>query len=231
MKRILILFFLLSSIFSYSQRTLEGGLLFGGTYYLGDINPSKQFHSVKPAVGVFFRQNLNKRWAVRANVTSGTLSATDQVYSYEYQKMRNASFNTPVLEIVAQAEFNFLSYKLGATRHNSPYTPYFASGIGFLLASNSLQAYNITLPLSVGIKLAVTKKLEIGLEWSFRKTFSDQLDNLSGKSYDVNSMDNTGKGLYKQNAAYYNKDWYVFAGIFVTYKIFQSGSVCKAYDF
>jgi hypothetical protein len=231
MKRVLILFFLLSSTFVYSQKTLEGGLLLGGMYYLGDINPSKQFHSVKPAAGIFLRQNLNKRWAIRANVTSGTLSANDQVFSYEYQKIRNVSFNTPALEIVAQAEFNFLSYKLGSKRYTSPYTPYFASGVGFLLASNSLQAYNITIPLSVGIKLAVTKKLEIGVEWSFRKTFSDHLDNLSGKSYDVYSMEPTGKLIYKQNSAFYNKDWYVFAGLFITYKIFQSGSVCKAYDF
>jgi hypothetical protein len=231
MKRIFVLFFLLNSIITYSQKSLEGGLMLGGMYYLGDVNHGRQFHSVKPAAGLFFRQNLNKRWAVRANVVTGSLSASDQAFSSEYQKLRNYSFNTPALEVVAQAEFNFLSYKLGSPRHTSPFTPYLASGIGFLLTSNSLQAYNITLPISVGIKLAVSKKLEIGVEWSARKTFSDRIDNLSGSVYDVYALENESKSRYKQNASYYSKDWYVYSGLFITYKIFQSGGVCKAYDF
>ncbi len=231
MKRIFVLFFLLSSTLVYSQKTLEVGLMLGGMYYLGDINHGRQYHSVKPAAGVFFRQNLNKRWAVRANAAVGTLSASDQAFSGQYQKIRNISFNTPVLELVAQAEFNFLPYKLGALRYTSPFTPYLASGLGFLLASNSTQKYNIILPISVGIKLAVTKKLEIGIEWSARKTFSDGLDKLSGKKYDVYDLEHDQKARYKQNASYYSKDWYIYSGIFITYKIFQSGYVCKAYDY
>ncbi len=230
--RIVILFLLLVNGMSlYAQKTLEGGILAGGHYYLGDINPSRQFHSTQFGGGLFVRQNYNKRWAVRANLTLGTLSGDDADFSNAYQQTRNIHFNTPLLEIVAQAEFNFLSYKLGSTRHTSPYTPYFASGLGYLLLSNSTTPHNIILPMSVGVKFAIGKKLEIGLEWSFRKTFSDYVDNLSGKEYEQANMKTPSKIKYKQIAFLYDKDWYSFAGIFITYKIFQSGSVCKAYDF
>lgn len=231
MRYLFLLLFVVSGLFSNAQRTLEGGLLVGGLYYLGDINPSQQFHSTNFGAGLFVRQNLNKRWAVRANFIAGSLSASDQSFDNNYQKIRNVDFNTPLLEIVAQAEFNFLPYKLGSERYNSKFTPYLASGLGFLLVSNSIQPYNFTIPLSVGMKFAVTKKLELGFEWSFRKTFSDYVDNLAGRDYDLANMKTPSKPRYKQLAFLYGKDWYTFAGIFITYKIFQSGSVCKAYDF
>jgi len=231
MRLIILILLLVNGVSSYAQKTLEGGVMFGGLYYLGEINPSRQFHSTNVGIGIFARQNLNKRWAVRANILVGNLSANDQSFSRKYQQTRNIHFETPLLEISAQAEFNFLPYKLGATRHNSTYTPYLASGIGFALISNSIKPYQLTIPISIGMKFAITKKLELGLEWSFKKTFTDYIDNLSGKEYDVQNMETPNKNKYKQNAFFYNDDWYSYAGVFITYKIFQSGSVCKAYDF
>jgi len=231
MRYIFLFLFVVNGLFVNAQRTIEGGVLVGGLYYLGDINPAKQFHSTNLGAGLFVRQNLNKRWAVRANFLVGSLSALDESFPSNYQKVRDVEFNTPLLEIVAQAEFNFLRYKLGAEMHNSKFTPYFATGLGFLLVSNSIQPYNFTIPLSVGMKFALSKKLELGFEWSFRKTFSDYVDNLSGKEYDLANMKTPSKQKYKQLAFFYGKDWYSFAGVFITYKIFQSGSVCKAYDF
>jgi len=230
--RYLFLFLLVGNgLFLSAQKNLEGGLIGGGLYYLGDINPNRHFYSTKLGGGLFMRQNLNKRWGIRADIIAGTLSADDNASSSNYQKVRNLHFNTPLLEIVTQFEFNFLPYKLGTKRNTSPYTPYFATGLGFLLVTNSVNPYNVTLPLSLGLKLAVTKKLEVGVEWSFRKTFSDYIDNLSGDTYDLSSMENKSSTKHKQMAFFYGKDWYSFAGIFITYKIFQQESVCKAYDF
>ena len=231
MRYLLLFLLVVNGLHLSAQKTLEGGLLAGGLYYLGDINPNKQFYSTKLGGGLFVRQNLNKRWAVRANLVVGSLAADDKHSTNTYQQIRGLHFNTPLLELVAQAEFNFLPYQLGKRRNVSPFSPYFATGLGFLLVSNSVNPYNVTIPLSLGFKLVVTKKLEIGLEWSFRKTFSDYIDNLSGKEYDLSSMKSKRSANYKQLASFYSKDWYSFAGIFITYKIFQSESVCKAYDF
>lgn len=231
MRKLFLILLITNGIFSSAQKTLEGGIMAGGLFYLGEINPSTLFQSTKFGGGAFVRHNVNKRWAYRANLVVGTLFSDDKYSSDKYQQIRNVAFNTPLIEIVVQAEFNFLRYKLGATRHNSFYTPYLASGIGFLMVTNSIHPYQLVLPISFGMKFAISKKLELGIEWSFRKTFSDHLDNISGKEYDANSMKPINKIKYKQHAFFYNNDWYSYAGVFVTYKIFQSGSTCKAYDF
>lgn len=230
--RIVIIFLLLANGVSlYSQKSLEGGVLAGGLYYLGEINPNQQVHLIKPSAGLFLRQNLNKRWAVRASFIAGSIAADDKEFDNGFQQQRNINFNSSLLDISAQAEFNFFPYKLGATRHTSSYTPYVASGFGFLLVSNSIEPYNIVIPMSVGVKISITKKIEIGAELSVKKTFSDYLDNLSGKEYELAKMESESKIKYKQKATFYKKDWYTFVGVFITYKIFQSGGVCKAYDF
>ena len=231
MRILLLILLLVNGISTYAQRALDIGVMFGGLYYIGDINPSRPFHSTEFGAGIFVRQNLNNRWAVRANLLVGSLSASDEAFSVTYQQVRNISFDTPLLELVAQAEFNFLPYKLGATRNNSSFTPYFATGFGFLLVSSSVNPYQFTIPFGIGMKFALSKQLEIGFEWSLRKTFSDYVDNLSGKEYDEHNMAVSSRTNHKQLAFFYEKDWYSFAGIFITYKIFQSGSVCKAYDF
>ena len=231
MRYIFLFLLVVNGLLLSAQRSLEGGVLAGGLYYLGDVNLGKQFHSTKLGGGLFVRQNLNKRWAVRANFLMGNLAADDKASSYTYQKIRDYHFNTPLMEIVAQAEFNFLPYKLGYTLVDNPFTPYFATGLGFFLVSNSIQPYNISIPLSVGAKFELLENLEIGLEWSFRKTFTDYIDNLSGKEYDLKSMKPSNSLVNRQLASFYTKDWYSFAGIFITYKIFQRRSVCKAYDF
>jgi hypothetical protein len=228
--RIIIFVFIFFTLGSFAQKSLEGGLVVGTFYYLGDINTSQQFSSYQLGGGIFLRENLNKRWSIRLGGFVGTLASDDQLSSYVYQKKRNASFQTSVLEIVPQFEFNFLPYKIGGDRESYPISPYFAGGLGFLLATNSISSYNITIPMAVGLKFSLNEKTEIGIEWAFRKTFSDKLDNLTAQEYDLKNM-YPNKSRFKQNTFKNDDDWYSFASIFIVYKIFQSGSVCNAYDF
>ena len=228
--RIIIIVFTFFSLVSSAQKSLEGGLVLGTFYYLGDINTSQQFSSYQFGGGLFLRENLNKRWSLRLGGIAGTLSSDDQLSPYIYQKKRNASFQTSVLEIVPQFEFNFLPYKIGGDREAYNISPYFAGGIGFLLATSSQSSYNFTIPMAVGIKFSLNDKAEIGVEWAFRKTFTDKLDNLIPQEYDLKNM-YPNKSKFKQNTFKNDDDWYSFASIFIVYKIFQSGSVCNAYDF
>ena len=66
----------LSFITSYAQRN-EVGLLFGTTYYLGDLNPSKQFFLTKPAGGIIYRYIFNARWALKLDGIYGTVQGDD----------------------------------------------------------------------------------------------------------------------------------------------------------
>ncbi len=234
MRKIVLLtvFLIVSNFFLKAQKTIEFGGLVGGVYYLGDINHSTQFYSVEPGVGVFARHNLNKRWAFRLSFSMGRLSARDKDFNREYQHVRNAKFSTVFTDLLFQTEFNFLPYKFGNRMLRTfPYTPYIASGAGLAIIKEADKPYKFLLPMTVGFKWAVSKKLELGLEWSFRKTYSDNVDNFSGEEYDVLEMKTSEADKYRQRADFYGKDWYSFANLFVTYKIFQSGGRCKAYDF
>ena len=228
--RIIIFVFIFFTLNISAQKSLEGGLVVGTFYYLGDINTSKQFSSYQLGGGIFLRENLNKRWAIRLSGIVGTLASDDQLSSYTYQKKRNASFQTSVLEIVPQFEFNFLPYKIGGDRESYPISPYFAGGLGFLLATSSATPYNFTIPMAIGVKFSLNDNAEIGVEWAFRKTFSDKLDNLIAQEYDLKNM-YPNKSRFKQNTFQNDDDWYSFVSIFIVYKIFQSGSVCNAYHF
>ncbi len=231
MKKCLFLLLIISNFYLFSQRTIEVGGLIGSTYYLGDVNHTTQLYSGQFAAGGFVRRNINKRVAYRLNVSYGRLHLNDTDFKREYQKIRNYQFETSLLEFALQAEFNFLPYRLGINKHTSFYTPYIAFGVGWAHVMKSEKKGNLILPMGVGFKFSVSTKMELGCEWSFRKTFSDVVDNFAGVEYDVLNMDASKPNGYRQKATYYSQDWYAFIGLFITYKLFQSGSDCKVYDY
>lgn len=62
------LFILLSlSLPGFSQPGGEFGIIGGGSYYLGDYNPTKHFNSTQTYWGGFYRYNFNDRFALRFN--------------------------------------------------------------------------------------------------------------------------------------------------------------------
>ena len=55
-------------------RQHEVGVLIGGAYYIGDLNPSKHFNLTQPAFGVFYRFTPNYRYAFRGGINWGSTS-------------------------------------------------------------------------------------------------------------------------------------------------------------
>lgn len=90
---------------------------------------------------------------------------------------------------------------------------------------------SLALPFGMGLKLSVNKKMTVGMEAGYRKTLTDYLDDVSTTYYlQGNEIDpalpeeflsdplrNHSPGMQRGNPAY--KDWYAYAGVFVTYKI------------
>jgi len=196
MKKYIFFLLLILSFFiaeSRAQRFTDYGLLGGVTYYNGEINPTRQFYSPSPAFGGFFRVNINKRYAIRISGLYGELKGSDTV-----------------MDFCGQLEFNFMPYITGENHFlNSVYV---AGGLGcalFLGSSNSL-----TIPFGVGFKINLTKRLSTGAEWSFRKTFINDIDNIP------NLLDHTLVN---------NNDWYSFFGLFISYKFIKFAADCPAY--
>ncbi len=120
---------------------MEFGLMGGGAYYLGDLNPGTHFKGTQVAYGVLIRYNIDTRWSVKL---SGTRSkVTGDAATSSFLPDRALSFESPVTDISAVAEFNFLSYFTGSKRN--PISPYIYGGFSvfFLNLHREVSPYGI----------------------------------------------------------------------------------------
>jgi hypothetical protein len=192
---------------------------FGGTsYYLGDINPRKHFYAPDLSFGALLKHNFTEHHCLRANIFYGKLKGDDSDFDNDFQQNRGASFNTSLIDIQIGYEFNFLRYIVN--RFQSGHTPYIFAGIGysFIVSSTAEEAENhLTIPFGIGYKYRITPRIGVGCEWGLRKTFTDKLDGV---------LNPGPEGSYSRS---HNNDWYSFAGIFVTFRIFEKNTSCPAY--
>ncbi len=109
-------------------------------------------------------------------------------------------------------------------------------GQGTILSSKKQYKLNqFAIPLGIGIKFNLKKRLAISLEYGIRKTFTDYLDDVSGKYVSpvalaelrgplaaqladpsLNQQSYHTEGLNRGNAN--TKDWYAMYGIMITFK-------------
>ena len=198
----LILLVFLALPFTAKTQEFEVGLLGGGTYYLGDLNPGGHFKNMGVAFGLLARYNLSDRWAVRITGFRGEIKA--DAGSTNYMPSRGLSFTSPVTDISAIVEFNFFPYFTGSRRY--PVSPYIYGGIGMTMFRPSAgghelhplgtegqndgyqgrSPYHLTqvnLPFGLGAKISVTKKLGLTVFWELHKLFTDYLDDVSTTYY------------------------------------------------
>ncbi|MHC1708264.1 MAG: DUF6089 family protein [Bacteroidales bacterium] len=271
---VLSLFFSLIAGVSYAQRS-EGGVFVGGSYYLGDLNPNIQFGNTSPAFGVIYRYNLDTRWALKLNALYGTLIG-DDASGAGWDKQRNLDFQSHVLDFSGQIELNFFPYYTGSSKYT--FTPYIFTGLALFSynprtkydgewydlqplgtegqgttaypARKSYALTQLSMPFGVGLKLSISKLICMGFEWSFRKTFTDYLDDvstnypdpiklagekgtlaaiLSNRSIDIPGELPIEPGMQRGNSK--TKDWYSFAGITFTVKILgKKDKGCRDYQ-
>ncbi len=197
------------------QRSSDFGVFAGVSSYIGDINPGRLMYSPLPAGGVFYRYNFNPRQSVRANLLLGGLRADDLDFNNSFQIARAASFSGSVGEVSLQFEFNFLPYSTEGKKWD--FTPYIAAGAGLAFINSTEFAYKPVIPFSLGFKVNVYKNVGLEAEYGFRKTFYDNFDGL--------------KDLVAPSdvAWIHNNDWYSFAGLALTWKIFSKLAACPAY--
>jgi hypothetical protein len=209
-----LLMFLLSLSLS-GQRSADYGIFGGTSFYMGDINPGRQLYKPLPAGGFFYRYNLHPRQAVRINLLAGGIRGNDLNFNNAYQQARAKSFENGLAEISAQFEFNFLPYATQGKRWN--YSPYFAAGAGAVTIISSGFSFQPVIPFSLGFKINFYKKLGLEAEYGFRKTFYDNFDGLK----DAVAPSDYGW--------LHNNDWYAFAGLALTWKIYNRLAGCPAY--
>ena len=193
----------------------EGGVFAGVSYYQGDINPRKLFYNPGLSLGALVKHNFTEHHCLRFNIFYGNLKGNDLDFKNDYQQARALDFETSLLDCHIGYEFNFLPYIIN--RWKKAHTPYIFAALGysFILSSSTGTAIgHASVPFGVGYKYRFNEKVAIGWEWGMRKTFNDKIDGVLNPGPD---------GSYRET---HNNDWYSFAGVYVTFKIFEKGFAC-----
>lgn len=202
--QILLIFLAISTTVSSQTRKRnyrqnELGIMVGGSYYIGDLNPRKQFFLSQPAGGLFYRFAPNYRYAFRFGINAGTIIGDDSKSKQSDQQQRNLNFKSQIIEYNALAEFNFLEYRLGT--ENYYFTTFLFLGLDVFTfnpqtrlnntwvdlqplktegQSKSYALTQVAVPFGIGLKLNLLEQVGLGLEWGPRKTYTDYLDDVSG---------------------------------------------------
>ena len=210
-----IVFFLCCcNISSWSQEQNKGtyiGLLLGKMNYQGDLNPNSfTYTHSKGTTGLTIRQSLNRWISLRGGFAIGQIDAADR-YNRDYLKRRNLSVRTTIKELSVGLETSLLDlsttrftpYLYGSVSlyHFNPWA-YDNSGKKVFLQPLSTEGqglsqfpkqkpYKLTqiaVGFGAGARYAISNNLNMGVEFSQRKTFTDYLDDVSSIYVDQNIL-------------------------------------------
>jgi hypothetical protein len=220
----------------------------------------------------------DERIALRFQAIYGEVSGNDAKSNDVNQLNRNLNFSSSVLEIGPLIEINFIDYIVGdMSRKKFKFqTFYLFAGITYFkmnpkgsyqeemielqplategqetsqnASQNRYQLSQICIPLGLGYKFNVSKRFAISLEYGIRKTFTDYLDDVSGRYPDLQLLsaeagqlsatmsDRTvneegytdlNYGMSRGNSK--NKDWYSFFGAIISFRIHAQETCSKRF--
>ncbi len=206
-----------------SAQFSEIGAGIGGFNYAGDLMRGYQIENVKPGILGYYKMNLDNIFSVRASLTGGFISGSDDKPIDPFATNRKGSFHSTIIEAAGLIEYNFLDFK--ADKVHIRWSPYMFTGLGVFTFIGGDQDLNgtsnvqLALPFGGGFKYAINPNLTLNLEIGIRKLFTDHLDGYS-------DGDITNKNYQYGNK--YDKDWYNFVGFSISYTIWD---IPCPYDF
>lgn len=252
----------------------ELGLMGGVGIYFGDLNPNyTNVDEIHPGGGLVYRYNFTDRVALKANLLYTRVEAWDATATDEqaWQQFRNLHFRSDIIELSAQAEINFLTYEIGDRKR--PSSAYLFLGMAiFNMNPQALyedewidlqplgtegqglsgydDQYNLTqfaIPFGAGFKFNIWGNLGGAVEFGFRKTFTDYLDDVS-TIYVERQVLETGNGplayymsdrslrplgadgtnANMQRGETNRKDWYTFSALMLTWKLGKPRIKCPS---
>jgi hypothetical protein len=223
----LTIFIICITVCSVFAQKFNVGVLVGGSNYQGDIVQSQVLpKETNLAYGLMMRYNLTPKFDLKANFYKGKLTGDDK--NFTERTTRGYSFSTGIVEGGLNIEWNILGKTRfddkGVLRKNR--TPYVYTGIGavsfnvtakdkdgnqvkpsMIAANGNLTAvnpepktFNFMIPFGAGYKFDYNEKITFSVEVASHVPFTDYLDGFSLGSVA-------------------NRDWYVFAGVGVSYLI------------
>ncbi|MCQ2289024.1 MAG: porin family protein [Muribaculaceae bacterium] len=197
----------------------EMGPSLGVSGYLGDVNNSNMWKHPGVTGGGIFRYILNSRWAVKGNLNYASISGNSDDIQNKFPVEEPYKFKSSLVDLGGQVEFNFFHFGSGPSYKNyKRLSPYMTLGLGAVMSSTSGSTnFAMVLPMGLGVKYKLKERLNLGFEFTMRKSFGDKIDNLTDL-YGV------------QHGVAKNTDWYSLAMFTVTYEFSKRCVKCHYID-
>lgn len=206
----------LSATSQINTSRYEVGIKAGTFIYQGDLVPSDagSYKTIRPQFGIFVSRLLSQSFAVRLNFDAGSLHGDDAKYDHPaWRQDRNFRFSSPVYELSAQLVLDIPGRNFKRpVKSLSPYV-FAGAGISYVNAKKDFNRMNSSVfnpesdvaaglardivtitprilpvfPIGIGVRYALTQKISIIGESSYRFIPTDYLD---GFSYSANPAKN-----------------------------------------
>jgi hypothetical protein len=182
----------------------EYGFQLGAATYFGDLNTNYGLHFIRPAGGAFIRYSFNPYIALKGMINVTQIGYEDRFSKNDFQKIRNLSFRSDIIEAALVAEFNFFRFETGDKYHR--FTPFLSGGIGLfyfnpyvnyqgqkynlrLLGTEGqntgqyndrrYKPYSVCFPVGAGIKYWIKSGMNFSAGILNRFTLTDYIDDVS----------------------------------------------------
>lgn len=263
-KKLLLTVALLLSLDAFSQRFRNGvnelGFIVGAGNYFGDLAPEIAWKESHPALGLIYKYHHSGYYSSRYQFLFTSISGNDQ--NFAANSYRNLSFQSNIFELGYTGEFNFRSFGMNFNQKEQKSTSYIFAGVNLFMFNptaklpsgdkvelrdigtegqklNGKKAYSFIQPnisFGMGYKFNIKRATVIGLEFGFRKLFTDYLDDTKGAYPDYNQMvlkQGVGAAELSQPQTTQGKppiaagtmrgdnhlnDWYFVTGITITFR-------------
>lgn len=215
--------------------TSEIGAGIGGLNYVGEISPNYRFLNNQPAMTIFYRHDISAPITLKAAFMGSHRIFEDKAFKDESQNLphhdwRDTELKLSMLEFSLGIEYNFLDY-YDDIRKPHRVSPYFFIGAAVLNFNHQLtrqgdvmepfdNKFTVSIPFGVGVKYALSKHWNLGLEFGPRFMFTDNLDYLQESGSALLAAD-LGTGNSKAYANPFDKDMYFYNGISLSYTLYR----------
>jgi hypothetical protein len=206
MKKLLFFFTFVCLSTQIKAQYFEVGATAGASGYVGELQPGlPEVQSLGATYGAVLRYHASPRFSMKMTGMAGEFYATDR-YSKTSRFFRNLEARTKYYELAATAELNLFKYDVLDGKWTAPYLFAGVSGFYFnpqarktydqqaqwtdlrplgtegqtLNGGKPYNAFQVAIPMGVGIKFALSQRINIGLEAGIRYCFTDYLDDVSG---------------------------------------------------
>ena len=200
---------------------MEIGAGAGLASYQGDFNGSI-VKNIQPSASLIVRRVFNPYMGLKLDFSYGKLKGSSADVKTWYPELHDnpVEFSNTIMDLGLTFEYNFWPYGTGREyRGAKRLTPFVFMGIGATYAdAGDESVFTANVPVGVGVKYKIGKRLNLGLEWAMHFSLSDKLDGVEDP-YGIESA-----GLFK------NTDCYSMLKLTLTYSFMPKCKICNKDD-